>query len=73
MLAWNVFRVVAVTILLAVAAVLLTDRSRLPLALRGLAKTLGSRANSPGGVSRRRRLIAFVLILAAFGLAVCGR
>ena len=68
------YRFVPVIGLLAVAALLATPPNRLPLALRGLRKMLGR----PGGtekerdrpVSALRRLLAFVLILLAFLLAV---
>ena len=69
-MAWNIFRIVAVVVLLAAAAVLLTDRSRLPLALRGLAKTLGARSGRPEGVSNVRRTLAFALIILAFLLCI---
>ena len=66
------YRFVFVVALLAVAAVLATDRNRLPIALRGLRRALGG--SSPPGerlpVSRGRRLLALVLVLAAFVLAV---
>ena len=69
------YRFVLVVALLAAAAALLTDRSRLPLALRGLRRALGggavaSSAHPP--VSRTRRLVAFSLVVLAFLLAVSG-
>ena len=66
------YRFVPVVILLVLAAVLLTGKDRLPIALRGLRRALGGSA--PSGrevpVSRARRLLAFALVLAAFLLAV---
>ena len=67
------YRFVFVVALLAVAAVLVTDRNRLPVVLRGLRRTLGGPSKPPGKnvpVSRSRRLLALVLVLAAFVLAV---
>lgn len=68
------FRFVPVVALLVAAAVLATPPNRLPLALRGLQKVLG-RPSAPRGpeasVTPLRRLFAFVLVLAAFVLAVC--
>ncbi len=66
------YRFVFVVASLAFAAVLATDRSRLPVVLRGLRRALGG-SEPPGGnppVSRGRRLLALVLVLAAFVLAV---
>ena len=54
-------------------AVLVTDRNRLPVVLRGLRRTLGGSSKPPSEnvpVSRSRRLLALVLVLAAFVLAV---
>lgn len=66
------YRFVPVVILLGVAAALLTDRSKLPIALRGLNRALGK--PSSGGVAHKvsawRRWLAFALIIAAFILAV---
>ena len=67
------YRFVFVIALLAVAAVLVTDRNRLPVVLRGLRRTLGGSSKPPSEnvpVSRSRRLLALVLVLAAFVLAV---
>ncbi len=72
MTAFLQYRFVFVIALLAVAAVLVTDRNRLPVVLRGLRRMLGGSKppseNVP--VSRSRRLLALVLVLAAFVLAV---
>ena len=59
--------------LLGVAAYLLVDKSKLPLALRGLKKVLGTAAPSASPVPPIpvwKRLLAFALILIAFVLAV---
>lgn len=69
------YRFVFVIALLAIAAALLTDHSRLPLALRGLRRTLEggsppSSARQP--ISRTRRFVAFSLVVLAFLLAVAG-
>ena len=71
------FRFVPVIALLCVAAALLTEKGRLPLALRGVRKILRRDAGLPGtsadearGVPAWKRLLAFVLILLAFGIAV---
>ena len=71
---WRTYRFIPVVLLLVVAAMLLTDKSKLPLALRGLGKMLGTRmtvaAASAAAVPRWKRLIAFALIVLAFLLAV---
>ena len=71
---WHAYRFIPVVILLVLAAMLLTDKSKLPLALRGLGKMLGTRmtvaAASAAAVPRWKRLLAFALIVLAFLLAV---
>ena len=72
--ALTAYRFIPVVALLGLAAFLLTDRSKPPLALRGLKKMLGS-AGSPAEdastpVPLWKRLLAFVLCLIAFLLAV---
>ena len=71
---WRKYRFIPVVILLVLAAMLLTDKSKLPLALRGLGKILGTRmtvaAASAAAVPRWKRLLAFALIVLAFLLAV---
>ena len=71
------FRFVPVIALLCVAAALLTEKGRLPLALRGVRKILrrdaglsGKDARTADGVPAWKRGLAFVLILLAFGIAV---
>ena len=70
------FRFVPVIALLCVAAALLTEKGRLPLALRGVRKILRRDAGQPDapegsrGVPAWKRGLAFVLILLAFGIAV---
>ena len=57
-----------------IAAFLLVDKSKLPLALRGLKKVLGNAAPAEPGdappVPAWKRWLAFALILVAFLLAV---
>ena len=69
---WQILRLIAVVALLCAAAAISTPRGRIPLALRGLWRTLGrSPADAEGErVSVRRRLLAFVLLLAAAALAL---
>ena len=68
-------RVVAVIVLLVVAACLATPPGRLPLALRGIRRMLRKDAgDAPSAAeakaSHRRRVIAFLLVLAATALAL---
>ena len=72
---WRVWRFIPVVLLLGIASFLLVDKSKLPLALRGLKKVLGGAASAaePAAsppVPAWKRLLAFFLILAAFLLAV---
>ena len=72
---WRVYRFIPVVLLLVSAAWLLVDKSKLPLALRGLKKMLGGAASAAepsasSPVPAWKRLLAFVLVLAAFILAV---
>ena len=71
---WRTYRFIPVVLLLVVAAMQLTDKSKLPLALRGLGKMLGTRmavaAASAAAVPPWKRLLAFALIVLAFLLAV---
>ncbi len=73
---WRVYRFIPVVLLLGFASFLLVDKSKLPLALRGLNKMLGTRmtvaAASIAAVPPWKRLLAFVMVLAAFILAVLG-
>ena len=71
------FRFVPVIALLCVAAALLTEKGRLPLALRGVRRILRRDAGQPErsaeeacGVPAWKRGLAFVLVLLAFGIAV---
>ena len=72
--AWRVWRFIPVVALLGFAAYLLVDKSKLPLALRGLKKVLGNATPvTPGDappVPAWKRWLAFALILVAFLLAV---
>ena len=69
-----VYRFIPVVLLLGIAAFLLVDKSKLPLALRGLKKVLGNAAPAEPGdappVPAWKRWLAFALILVAFLLAV---
>ena len=72
---WRTYRFVPVVALLLMAVMLLVDKSKLPLALRGLKKVLGHAAPTATSstvppVPVWKRLLAFVLVLAAFLLAV---
>ena len=74
--AWRVWRFIPVVALLGVAAYLLVDKSKLPLALRGLKKVLNAApsrevaASSAQPVPAWKRLLAFLLVIVAFLLAV---
>lgn len=77
MTVFEALRVFAVIAILALAALAASDRNRLPLALRGLRKILDadrSRENAapstPAPVSRKRRFVAFLLVVAAIVLAL---
>ena len=71
---WRVYRFIPVVALLGLAAFLLVDKSKLPLALRGLKKVLGTTTApsvpSAPPVPAWKRLLAFLLILVAFFLAI---
>lgn len=70
------YRFILVIALVLVAAALCTKKGRLPLALRGVRKILRRDAGQPDAPEEVRdvpvwkRLLAFVLVLAAFGIAV---
>ena len=71
---WRVYRFIPVVLLLGFASFLLVDKSRLPLALRGLNKMLGTRmtvaSTSFAAVPPWKRLLAFVLVVVAFLIVV---
>ena len=71
---WRIYRFIPVVLLLGIAAFLLVDKSKLPLALRGLKKVLGNAAPAASGdappVPAWKRWLAFALILIAFVLAI---
>ncbi len=67
------YRFIPVVVLLGAAAALLTDYSKLPIAVRGLNKIMGK----PSGgavhkVAAWRRWLAFVLLVLAFVIAIAG-
>ena len=69
------YRFILVVALLGGAAALATDRGRLPLALRGLKKMLGggrtpTEEMAARGVPGWRRALAFLMIVAAFVVAI---
>lgn len=64
------YRFIPVVLLLGAAAALLADPSKLPIALRGLRRTLGGGGGAAHKVPAWRRCLAFVLVLAAFVIAV---
>ena len=71
--AWRAYRFIPVVALLGLAAFLLVDKSKLPLALRGLKRVLGGAAPpeaSAPPVPAWKRLLAFLLVVLAFLLAV---
>ena len=74
----EIVRLVAVMALVCVAAALATPKGRVPLALRGVLRILrkdralsgAAQDEKPQPVSRAKRLLAFVLVLAAAVLAL---
>lgn len=62
-----IVKIIVVVALLAAAGALCTPRDRLPLALRGLMKTLHRTNPSAAGkpVSGGRKFLAFLLVIAA--------
>ena len=71
------YRFIAVIAILGLAAVLATEKGKLPLALRGLKKIMRRDAGQPAEkppaevrVPMWKRLLAFVLVLVAFVIAV---
>ena len=71
---WRVYRFIPVVAVLGLAAFLLVDKSKLPLALRGLKKVLGNATPvAPGDappVPTWKRWLAFALVLIALFLAI---
>lgn len=65
-------RVLLVIALVSIAGAIATPKDRLPLALRGLRKILGKAASEESlpRVSLARRIVAFLLVLLAFAVAV---
>ena len=68
----NGFRYIPVVALLVAAIALSSRRGDVPLALRGLKKTLGGSAAKPETrpVAPWRRVLAFVCVVVAFALCV---
>jgi len=68
----QIARVAAVIALLGVAAAISTPKGHLPLALRGIFKTLGKSVSDAKGsaVLLWKRIVAFLLVLAAVALAL---
>lgn len=69
----ELIRVIAVVALLCAGAAICTPRGRLPLVLRGLKKTLGTKpgaADRGEKVSAGRKILAFLCLLAAVALAL---
>ena len=70
------YRFIFVIAFLGLSAALLTDRNRLPLALRGLKRVLkkgggaSKESENASTVTPKKRLLAFILILLAFVVAV---
>ena len=72
---WRVCRFIPVVLLLGFASFLLVDKSKLPLALRGLKKVLGGAASAAKPtvappVPAWKRLLAFVLVVVAFLIVI---
>ena len=72
----QIARVASVVLLLAAAALAATPRGRMPLALRGLWRVMSRDGVAAGGeqsgesVGVARRVLAFVLVMAAVGVAL---
>jgi len=68
----QIARVAAVIALLGIAAAIATPRGRLPLALRGVFRTLGRPIAEARGetVPAWKRLLAFLLVLVAIAFAL---
>ena len=73
------WKFVLVIAMLAVAALMVTDKNKLPLAFRGLRKILDSRGGGGGdsssaarhtAISPVRRFFAFLLVVIAFFIAI---
>ena len=67
-----IVKIVLVIALLGVAAAIATPKGRLPLALRGLEKLMGKRAETraDGAVSIGKRFFALVLVIIAIIVAI---
>lgn len=73
--ALQIFRIIAVVILVVLAAALATPPNRIPLALRGLARLMRkdngiiSNSDKSASVSTWKKVLSFLLIVVAFALA----
>ena len=71
---FEIARIAAVIALLGAAAVICRPKNSLPLALRGLRKVLGNaeqaQAQAERGVGKGKRLLAFLLVIAAVVLCL---
>jgi len=71
---FGLIQMIVVIALVVVAAALATPKGRLPLALRGLMKIMrkdrAGQPPTPGTVPVWKRLLALVLVLIAFALAL---
>jgi hypothetical protein len=74
--ALQIARLAAVIVLLVAAALVATPRGRLPLALRGIMRTMRRDGTIPGAapcevrVAASRKVLAFFLVVLAVGMAV---
>ena len=67
----EIAKVIAVVVLLGTAAAFATPKGRLPLAIRGIGRMLGRRADAGAEpVPAWRRIVAFLLALAAAAIAI---
>ena len=67
----EVAKVIAVVVLLGTAAAFATPKGRLPLAIRGIGRILGRRADAGAEpVSAWHRFVAFLLALTAAAIAI---
>lgn len=76
---FEIFRMVLVIVLLGVAAAILTPKGRVPLALRGILRTVASdgakidERGRKGAVSWWRKCVALLLVFIAAALIAVGK